>query len=1023
MPNIRNANITSVQFAEQSSDESTPISGYHRLYIKSDGAYIVDENGYIKGPFSRKNNYTAIIPPTVNDDIDLGYEAGSRWIDTVTNSVYECLNNTSGAAIWVLINREYYDITYVEKEGSKYTTIQSAIDSVGSTSETIRIGNGFFDETVTIDAGDNFIYLRGNGTEKTVISNLVINANKVIASLDIDSQLWQSGNTIRITFAGSPDLSIVTIGDKLYVSGSTNSSNDGTFTVTAVDDISDYVDITNSGRSDATDDETSSPATGEINSDFFQNRFTDITFLNVDINFAGNYSSKFAIFERCVVSLTFTANGTNPVLDGGHLIRAVGCDPWSATPVFDGVWCDWETSGLAAGFTMTNVNSLPNPTFIQYFFYEINGTVTLGRPGQNDSVLCNIRGASTAPISADDAPSDLAEIVMYGTNSKLLIDNVSQSTIKLPSSSDFDDQIDVIEGITAGVVSPEPTLTDNGDGSVTIDNFAVFIFDNDHNARSPKRYNISGNTFTLTDNQTNYITVSYNSGSPILQSSTTETFNSSDIIPVFDLFREGTYIAKLDWNALGNGLTNKMQRYMTLERKVRISENDKVIIGEDTGRVVTLTSGIGILGCSVPIDFDAFRSDTDTWSFYYHVASVWTKSDATTQYNNTQYDNGTNLVNAAPQKYLINWAYRGIEDEAHGYYVLGTEQYSTLAAAEVAQPRANLPEIIKQHTFLVGRIIVQTNATTASSIESAFDTTFVSSTVINHNDSANIQLAGSSVTYGHIDDQTQTIAGEKTFTDRLGIGTTTPAGKLHVVGDILATTSPSDTMSISGGSPQFYLQGAAPGFALREDDAIDNNLLFVLDANLMQFQNRSDANVLVSIPFSVDMTAITQALKITQTEIVVNETSQAGYNVRFESNNDANQFFLSGDNNSITIGSATKLAKFGISGNADELQFVVKAHATQTAPLAEWQTGTGEKGVVISPDAKEVRWYDSGASNYVGLGVPALTANQTFLLPASDGDANDVLTTDGNGVLSFATPTSGSGEPYGDTYAIMGAWA
>ena len=47
-----------------------------------------------------KNNYTAIIPPTVNDDIDLGYDVGSVWIDTVTNLAYVCFNNTDGAADW-----------------------------------------------------------------------------------------------------------------------------------------------------------------------------------------------------------------------------------------------------------------------------------------------------------------------------------------------------------------------------------------------------------------------------------------------------------------------------------------------------------------------------------------------------------------------------------------------------------------------------------------------------------------------------------------------------------------------------------------------------------------------------------------------------------------------------------------------------------------------------------------------------------------------------------------------------------
>jgi len=39
-------------------------------------------------------------PPTVNDDITLGYTVGSRWIDTTNDKEYVCLDNTNGAAVW-----------------------------------------------------------------------------------------------------------------------------------------------------------------------------------------------------------------------------------------------------------------------------------------------------------------------------------------------------------------------------------------------------------------------------------------------------------------------------------------------------------------------------------------------------------------------------------------------------------------------------------------------------------------------------------------------------------------------------------------------------------------------------------------------------------------------------------------------------------------------------------------------------------------------------------------------------------
>lgn len=78
---------------------------------------------------------------------------------------------------------------------------------------------------------------------------------------DVDTIAHQSGNTIRLTFNGSPDLSNLSTDDTIKVKSASNDSNKGTFPITAVNDTSDYIEITNEDRSDATDDEASdSPA-------------------------------------------------------------------------------------------------------------------------------------------------------------------------------------------------------------------------------------------------------------------------------------------------------------------------------------------------------------------------------------------------------------------------------------------------------------------------------------------------------------------------------------------------------------------------------------------------------------------------------------------------------------------------------------------------------------------------------------------------------------------------------------------
>ena len=71
------------------------------VYIKIDDASAVKlaQVGYV-GPL---NNYTALNPPTVNDDETIGYGFGSIWINITTHVAYICINPTDTNAYWQVI--------------------------------------------------------------------------------------------------------------------------------------------------------------------------------------------------------------------------------------------------------------------------------------------------------------------------------------------------------------------------------------------------------------------------------------------------------------------------------------------------------------------------------------------------------------------------------------------------------------------------------------------------------------------------------------------------------------------------------------------------------------------------------------------------------------------------------------------------------------------------------------------------------------------------------------------------------
>jgi hypothetical protein len=48
-----------------------------------------------------RHNLAAVVPPGVGDDDAAGYSVGSNWIDTVGESAFQCVDDTTGAATWV----------------------------------------------------------------------------------------------------------------------------------------------------------------------------------------------------------------------------------------------------------------------------------------------------------------------------------------------------------------------------------------------------------------------------------------------------------------------------------------------------------------------------------------------------------------------------------------------------------------------------------------------------------------------------------------------------------------------------------------------------------------------------------------------------------------------------------------------------------------------------------------------------------------------------------------------------------
>ncbi len=129
----------------------------------------LDGSDKINIKLSAKPKFDATSAPTVDNDVDEGYSAGSLWVDVTNGKAYVCLDSTDGAAVW-------FDITQSgggSGGGGEYGTAGDLTLSSGSITptatthkfsvipenyagSTMTASPSATDTTITVTSGTNF---------------------------------------------------------------------------------------------------------------------------------------------------------------------------------------------------------------------------------------------------------------------------------------------------------------------------------------------------------------------------------------------------------------------------------------------------------------------------------------------------------------------------------------------------------------------------------------------------------------------------------------------------------------------------------------------------------------------------------------------------------------------------------------------------------------------------------------------------------------------------------------------------
>lgn len=142
-----------------------------------------------------KYNLTAIIDPVGTDDSAAGYVKGSVWVNTATNGVWICANNTAGVAVW----RQASSGTSSQLTGYTANVLTNTNYTLqAGTSKNNQAFSGALSGAVIINAsrtsateGDEF-FLILNGPIVTAANTLTIRENGAGSLL-----LWNSTETLN----------------------------------------------------------------------------------------------------------------------------------------------------------------------------------------------------------------------------------------------------------------------------------------------------------------------------------------------------------------------------------------------------------------------------------------------------------------------------------------------------------------------------------------------------------------------------------------------------------------------------------------------------------------------------------------------------------------------------------------------------------------------------------------------------------------------------------------------------------
>ncbi len=259
----------------------------------------------------------------------------------------------------------------------------------------------------------------------------------------------------------------------------------------------------------------------------------------------------------------------------------------------------------------------------------------------------------------------------------------------------------------------------------------------------------SSATIVVPSNTTRYVGVEYNAGAPQVVLRTTANWDLQTEFPLGNVVNEAGLLFFITSPQDVNASAGKtVQRFHETELVARDDMTGGLVLDETGVRNITLSGGAIWTRLNRIVISAIDTSGLDTFDEYWRDGvGGFTRNPGVSPWDNVFYDDDSGtLQSLGVNNFGTRWFY--LMGDGSLVMIYGRADHNTLGQAEAEGAPDTLPGRITAQGFLIGRILFQRDAATASEIESVFDTVFAPTAISTHNNLGGLQ-GGTTGEYYH----------------------------------------------------------------------------------------------------------------------------------------------------------------------------------------------------------------------------------------------------------------------------------